>query len=282
MITVRERPLGRRWDSGSAEIGYVVICSAGENEDEVEAAVEAEAPESYRGFTRGKIAAEEINFDDDGDPCMWDVKVPYGVNGGSLVIPQTGEVQWSGTTAGGTQHITTSPLGIAAEVFRDPTAAAPPAGWGEAIGQTNDGVEGVDIVVPIFAFRATKYVAEDEWPSLMAAMAQLTGRVNNATWTADAATFAAGEVLFMGGTWAKRTDIEPNDYEVTLEFMASPNVDDLEIGGINSPTAIIKDGWQLLDVHFEHTETGGYMVQKPTIAAVHTVYGSGNFGALGV
>ncbi|MBX3378373.1 MAG: hypothetical protein KF678_15370 [Phycisphaeraceae bacterium] len=276
-INVAQRPLGREFDGSGARIGFIAFCDAGEDETAVIAAVEAEAPASYLGFSRGDVSATEIGFDDAGDASVWDVEVPYGRTGGTLIPPPTGTVVWSGTTAGGTQHITS---GLApGSTFTDPSVSTLPADWGLAIGATKDGIAGIDITVPVDAFRATKYIAAASWPALRAVIKAITGTVNDDAWNADGETFQAGEVLFLGATWAKRTEVDPPDYEVTFEFAASPNVVDLDIGGILD---IDKEGWDYLDLTYEDKEDEGFMVKKPIIATIHKVYRRANFGTLGL
>lgn len=283
-ITVKERPLGRSFSSNGAEIGYVVFCSDGESEEELEAAVLAEAPESYKGFSRGAISAQEINFDADGDPSMWDVIVPYGTRGGRLIPPPTGTIQWSGTTAGGTQHIKTPPdTAEATTVFSAPSAPAVDPDDGAVIGMVDGEIKGAEIVVPVKSFRATMYVAEDDWPALDAITIQLTGRVNNQVWQADKSIYQPGEVLFLGATHEKRTDVEPNDYAVTFEFAAKPTGLNVKIGkGADAITVTSHGGWDYLDIRYERKEGGSDIFQRPKRVFVHQVYRSGNFGALGL
>lgn len=278
MIDVKQRPLGKSWDEQSASIGYVVICTEGESEDEVEAAVFAEAPESYRGLVRAtKVKAEEINVGADGEPSMWDVVVSYGRISARLTPPVTGSVVWRGTTTGGTQHIT-SPL-YAGNAYTHPDVTELPEDWGYAIGPTKDGVGGLDIPVMADSFSATKYVAVEDWPALRAAIKSLTGKVNSEDWTADGELFEAGEVLFLGATYAKRTDVDPPDYEVTFEFAASPNDDDFDVGEI---TGIAKLGWEYLDITYEDRESEGFLYKVPIIATIHGVFRQGNFSGLGL
>jgi hypothetical protein len=278
-IQVEQRPLGKQFDGSGATIGFIAFCTDGESEDDVVAAVEAAAPSSYRGFSRGQVRAEEINIDDEGEAAVWDVEVPYGRAGGRLVPPPTGSVVWSGTTSGGTQHITS---GLAMQgVYTDPSITELPADWGQVIGATKDGIAGVDIVVPVDAFRATRYVAATAWPALRSNIKALTGTVNDSAWTADGEEFQAGEVLFMGATWAKRppSEVDPPDYEVVLEFAASPNVEGLAIGEIEG---IEKEGWDYLDLTYEDREDGGFFYKRPIIATIHQVYRRGNFAVLGL
>lgn len=275
-IDVRERPLGKRFDANSAEIGYIVICDAGEDEAAVNAAVLAEAPSSYMGLGRAeKASCEEINVDDEGEPSMWDVRVHFG----KITFrfpPSTGTVVWSGTTAGGTQHITT---GRSKGVSYPAPGLTVPADVGFAIGATKDGVAGVDIVVPVDSFRAVKYVDAASWATLRSVVKAITGCVNDDDWTADGETFAAGEVLFMGATWAKRTEVVPNDYEVTFEFAANPNQEDIDIGEV---TVDEKAGWDYLEVVYENREETAVSFQVPKYATVHEVYRAADFGALGL
>lgn len=296
MITVSQRPFGREFDSSGGRVGYLVVCTNGETEEQVEAAVEAEAPASQRGMPLSDIRAEEVNVDADGEPSMWDVEVRYG--GGRIAIfPQTGNIIWSGTTAGGTQRIThglkfreaITPVvgqyvrrGASFDAYHKPSVNVPDT-WG-AIGATKDGVAGADIVVPVDSFNAVKYVDAAEWPALRENIKLITGTINNAPWVADGEPFAKGEVLFLGATWAKRTEVEPNDYEVSFGFSAGHHLEDLVIGkiGKDEPPQIKKDAWDLLDVNFENTESEHMLVQEPLVATVHRIYRSANFGVLGL
>lgn len=294
-ISIYERPLSREFDNTSGRIGFLAIATEGETEAEIKAAVEAEAPATYASLPLNDVRAQEIdvNPDEAFGPLTWDVEVRYG--GRIAIFPQTGDVIWSGTTAGGTERIT---HGIK---FREDSTPGTydwegpsftawratdwpfPAKWG-AIGATKDGVAGVDIVVPIDSFQAVKYVPAEDWPTLKAACDALTGRTNNDTWTADAIEYAEGEVLFLGlGGWIKRNEFD--DYEVTFLFAAGKTITGIEIGDVPpEPPLIDKAPWDYLDITYEaHQESGDkVLIQRPVAVTVHRVYRSGNFGALGL
>jgi hypothetical protein len=276
-IAIDQKPNGREFNETSGSIRYIASCDAGEDDTEVKAAVEAEAPSSYMGLGRTGVFAQEINVDADGNPMTWDVRVDYGRRGGRLQIPQTGDIIWSGSTLGGTQRIT-SPLAPGTP-YTDPSVTELPEDWGNAIGVTKDSVEGADIVVPVDAFQATMYIRNRQWPIIRGYIKAMTGSVNDDDWEADGEDFEAGEVLFLGATWQKRTEVDPHDYEVTFHFAGSPNVEDLTVGGI---TVEEKQGWDYLDITYESEESGAFLIKKPIIATVHKVYRRSNFDLLGL
>jgi hypothetical protein len=134
-------------------------------------------------------------------------------------------------------------------------------------------VEGTDVTVPVYNFTETHYLPDSAVTgAYKAALFQLTGRVNNASFKG----FAAGEVLFLGASGAKRgTD----DWEITYRFAASPNVTGLAVGPI---TGITKLGWDYLWVRYADAEDENVLVKQPIAAYVERVYELGNFGALGI
>jgi hypothetical protein len=276
-IQIGQRPYQVEGDGSSGRIGYVATCTEGETLADAIAAVEADAPTSIEnGLSRQKLKYEEIGVNSDGDACQWYIDVPYGTINARLV-PTTGTVLWEFTTAGGTQHITSSLALIFA--YTDPSVSTLPAGWGGTIGATKDFIEGIDIVVPVYGKKATKYVSAGSINALKANLFALTGKTNDDVFVADGESFAAGEALLMGASGRKRTEVTPNDYEVTMEFMFNPNVTGLTIGGI---TGISKTGWQYLDITYEDREDSGFLFKMPIVASVHQVYKEGNFGALGL
>lgn len=278
MITVAQRPLGKEFDGSGGRIGYVVICDDGEVEEDVIEAVAAVAPSSYTGLARGKVSAKEINIDPaTGEPSMWDVEVPYGTNRARLVIP-TNTVVWSGTTTGGTAH---RGVGTVRGVqYTSPTGSVPEFA-GLVIGGTPDGVAGVDYQIRVFSARATKYVAATDINAHRAAAFALTGQVNSGSFSADGQAFAAGEVLFGGMSWTKRTEVEPNDYECVFEFTMAPNKTNWTLDGTDIIVAS-KTGWQLLEFIYEKKSADGFISQVVSYVNVQTIYESGDFSTLGL
>src|SRR5690606_2762089 len=134
---------------------------------------------------------------------------------------------------------------------------------------------GVDVTIPVYNFSETHYLAtEAVTGAYKAALFQLTGRVNNASFKG----FAAGEVLFLGASGSKRGK---DDWEITFKFAASPNASGLVVGEI---TGITKKGWEYLWVRYADAEDtdAHVLVKKPVAAYVEQVYPYGNFAGLGI
>jgi len=69
-----------------------------------------------------------------------------------------------------------------------------------AIGVTDTGVEGVEIVVPVYNFSETHYLPDGQvTQGYKLTLFGLTGKVNNGSFRG----FAAGEVLFLGASGSK-------------------------------------------------------------------------------
>lgn len=249
----------------SAELGYIVRGTA----DDLVArnAAQTGSPATYDGLARQNVQIEPLG------PQLWDVTVRYGSSdsGGN---PTPSEASFNFETGGGTQHITQSKDTVQARAASGSTAPD----FGGAIGVTADGVEGVDITVPVYQFSETHYFSD----------AQVTGAYKGAIFSCTGKTnaggfkgFAPGEVLFLGATGSKRGDGPDDDWEITFRFAASPNETGLSVGSI---TGISKKGWEYLWVRYADAEdTGsGAIIKKPIAAYVERVYDDANFGALGI
>jgi hypothetical protein len=278
-ITVEETPLGQHSDAQGAWIMYKARGSGPLSD--VRDAVIATAPATFMGFPRQVPELDEIAVDTDGDGVLWEVKVQYGGRT-RLVIPPTSTTVWSGDTTGGSQHVTNS-LSFSAYAQSGGTI---PDEFAGAIGATKDGVAGVDIVVPAYAFQAVKYIAAASFTAAFRRILRgLTGKVNAASWEVNGDTFAAGEALFLGAIWAERTTVSPADWEVTFKFSAKPNAHVDSVG----PVLVDDDvpGWNLLDVLYEDIAgtSGGTevtMVKQPLYVFSHKVYPDGDFSGLGL
>lgn len=301
MITIKERPLSREFDSTSAQIGYLVIADEAETEAQIRAAIEEEIPTTMASHKLRDVRCDEIqlNPDEAFGPLMWDVIARYGTRVAIFPLPPTGTVIWSGTTAGGSERIShglkfrenTVPgagsyrwLGESFTAWRVADWKFPTT-WG-AVGATKDGVAGVERVLPVNQFQAVKYVAAEDWEDLWEAAELLTGKTNDDEFIADVREYAIGEVLFLGLLgWTKRTEVDPADYEVTFGFAAGRKVTELKIGGVPAePPLIEKDPWDYLDVLFEPHQVSGevVMVQRPVAVTVHRIYEAGDFDVLGL
>lgn len=267
-IIVTEKFESRRstkGDNPSAELVYTV---RGTNDDlAARSAAEAESPDTYDGLPRQTVSVEPVGFE------LWEATARYAqAQGGGF--PQSGESVFSFDTGGGTQHITQSKQTISSHAA--PGATAPD--FKGAIGVTADGVEGVDITVPVYQFSETHYLPDSAvTQGYKATLFGLTGKVNNSAWKG----FNAGEVLFLGATGSRRGTTSDSDWEITFRFAASPNATGIAVGPIGG---ISKRGWEYLWVRYADAEDAGSqaIVKRPVAAYVERVYDEGAFSALGI
>ncbi len=264
-ISVAEKFDSRVSTSGqnaSVELRYVVF---GTDDDlAAKAELASESPTSYDSLPRQSIEIEPLAND------IWDGTVRYGENE-STEPPQTGESSFAFDTGGGSQHIThaRSTVGIYA-----PSGVTAPNFQG-AIGVTENGVEGVDITIPVYQFSETHYLPSGAVTlAYRGTLFNLTGKVNSAGFKG----LAAGECLFLGASGSKRGG---GDWEITYRFAGSPNMTGLSVGPI---TGISKGGWQYLWVRYADVEddSAKMLVKRPIAVYIEQVYDSGNLGALGI
>jgi len=223
-------------------------------------------PATYGVLSRRQIEVKPVHIDTtNADACIWDVTVQYGAKD----EPETGdEPTFSFDTTGGTQHITQSRQTIS----RTAASGTAPNFQG-AIGVTSNGVEGVDITVPVYAFTYTYYLEPAQvTQSFRLQIFALTGKVNSGTFRG----FAAGEVLFLGATGSIRRG---EKWEITFRFAASQNHTNINVGGITVPS---KKGWEYLWVKYtEQEDTAAQtLVQQPIAAYVERVYDEASFAPL--
>lgn len=266
MVTEKfESRKSTKGDNPSAELVYTV---RGTNDDlAARNAAETTSPATYDGQPRQSTSVEPV-----GDE-LWEAVVRYGkAQGGSL--PEPGENIFSFDTGGGTQHIAQSKETVSSHA---PSGSSPPD-FGGAIGVTADGVEGVDITVPVFQFSETHYFTNDQvTPSYKGTLFSLTGKVNSGAFKG----FQAGEVLFLGASGARRGTDPDDDWEITFRFAASPNAIGISVGDISG---ISKKGWEYLWVRYaDQEDTGSHaIVKRPVAAYVERVYDEGSFAGLGI
>jgi len=223
-------------------------------------------PATYGVLQRRSISLEPAHIDTtNADTCIWDVTVQYGPKD----EPEAGdEPTFSFDTTGGTQHITQSKQNISKTAA---SGAAPD--FKGAIGVTSNGVDGVDITVPVYAFTYTYYLApEAVTQNFRMQVFALTGKVNNSSFRG----FAAGEVLFLGATGSVRRG---EKWEITFRFAASQNRTNIPVGTITVPS---KKGWEYLWVKYaEQEDTAAQtLVQQPIAAYVERVYDEASFAPL--
>lgn len=275
MPTAREHAEQQRFSPQGGTRQY--WCDDAANIGEALAAVLAAAPASWTAAGHTLLlddkASEAFEIGDDG---------PYF--GVARYKPQefaslgAGESSFEFDTTGGTAHLSASFLTVAA--FGD---GADVEDNGNLIGVTQDGVEGVDVVVPAFAFQITKaFDVNDVDETYILILILMTGAVNNDTFTVttdDGITFdlEAGECLFLGARGGMRNGL----VEITFFFAGSLNVDELVIGDI---TVTDKRGWDYIWVRYRETTTidGKWLTKQPVHVYLEQVYEDGPFSTLGL
>ena len=252
--------------NGTRELRYVAMGSS----DDVTVRTEAETqlPTAYDGIGNRRIRVEPV----DSNHGLWEVTASFRTSD-TQPPPEAGDSSYSFDTTGGTQHVTQSRQTVAG--YGAPGIPAIPD-FDEAIGVTEDGVEGVDVTVPVFSYTETHFVpAASVTSGYVNTLFQLTGKVNASGFKG----FAAGEMLFLGASGSKRSS--EDFWEITYRFACSANATGLSVGPI---TGIDKKGWEYLWALYEDVEDGSAkrIVKRPVAAYVERVYDTGNFGGLGI
>lgn len=260
-VTIEEK-FGRVLSDDSAELTYIVRGT----DSDVTARSEllTTSPLTHNALKRDDAEVEELA------PNLWLGVVRYASSESSP--PQVGESSFAFETRGGTQHITQSLQTVGSYASGDIPAAPDFRG---AIGVTSDGVEGVDITVPVYTFTEAHFLSDATvTTAYKGTLYSLTGTVNDAGFKG----LAAGECLFLGAAGSKRGD---DPWEISFAFAGSPNVTGLSVGTISG---IAKKGWEYLWVRYQEAEdtTAKMLIRKPVAAYVERVYREGNFSALGI
>lgn len=243
----------------------------------------------FPGQPANQLQAESYTLDYLGDDA-WQLTVTY-VSRGADDDQQPSPLKRARSfdTSGGTAHITQQPE-YAAGTALGGRATSTERRYGEgapdqqgAIGVDGQNVQGVDIVVPALQWTetydvSTQYVTDDYIRRLSA----LTGCTNAASFR----SFAAGEVLFLGGTGSQDWDNQRGDspWSLSYRFVASPNADGttlprLKVGTIEN---IDKKGHEYLWVRYEDAVDQSLLLKRPKHVYVNQVYPSGDFSLLGI
>jgi hypothetical protein len=259
-ITVEEK-FGRVLSDNSAELTYIVRGTT--SDGDARTALLADSPTSHDGLVRDDAEVEEIANG------SWLGVVRYVAS--AQAEPEVGESSFSFETRGGTQHITQSLATIASYAPAGETAPD----FKGAIGVQSDGIEGVDITVPVFTFSETHHLAPGSVDNAYkSTLFSLTGKTNNAPFKG----LDTGEGLFLGAAGTRRGN---NPWEISFAFAGSPNVTGLTVGEI---TDIAKKGFEYLWIRYQEAEdaTAKMLVAKPVAAYVEKVYREGDFSQLGI
>jgi len=260
----RNRTEGEGANTASAELLFII---EGTEDDVVAMGILGlNAPFEFRELDRQELEIKRIA------EKTWLGTISYGETEGDKSELETGGSTFQFDTGGGTQHITQSFDTTRFSPTKDPDDIPDHKG---AIGVTDDGVDGVDIITPQYNFSETHFldvVLVTQVYKLI--MFNLTGRVNDD----DFKGFAAGECLFLGATGSRRSK---DDWSIQYKFSAVPNVTDLEFAGIKD---IEKKGHDYIWFPYEEEEdeTANRLRKKAIGAYVEKVYQDGDFELLGL
>jgi hypothetical protein len=228
-----------------------------EDESEVLALLEAEAPATAFGLVIESLQAEPIGAG------VW--------KGHARYVRLVDDSEYTFDTGGGTTKITQTLSTINSYA---PSGFTAPDYQG-AIGVSDDKVEGVEITTPTYQFSETHRFSDAfVLAGYQNLLFQMTGKVNNATFKG----LAAGECLFLGASGNKRGDTL---WSITFRFSGSQNVTGQTIGTI---TGIDKQGWDYLWVRYaDFLDSSAFaLVKRPIAVYVERVYRRADFSTLGI
>jgi len=269
-IVVAEKPDSRSFVTGGKNptIDLEFLITGSSSDADVKAALVTESPAMWGGLVRKTASVDPVNIDGSNeDNCIWEGVVHYVLPEKKEDPPETGDSSFSFDTGGGSQHITNS----IQTVHSYPNPGAP--SFDGAINVTDDGVQGVDITVPVYNFSETHILSDATVTTgYKYTLFSLTGKTNNDSFKG----FAPGECLFLGAAGSKRGE---GDWEVHFKFAASLNANDITIGSI---TGIVKKGWEYLWVRYKDKKDSAtnIPVKVPASVYVEQVYKEGNMANL--
>lgn len=222
----------------------------------------------YPGAAEMQLRAESYSVSYLGDDA-WQVQIEY-VKDGADDGTQPMKRARSFDTTGGTQHIT--------QAYSEQKYGSGAPDQDNAIGVDDNGVSGVDIVVPQLCWTETydvpnSYVTD----AYIKGVAGVTGKTNSGSFR----SFAAGEVLFVGCSGSQEWDDQKGrgPWSLSFRFVASPNVTGQTIGSV---TGISKKGHDYLWVRYESAVESQTLIKKPKHVYVNKVYDAAAFSALGI
>lgn len=216
----------------------------------------------------GGLVLQETQVIERMGPESWRFRARWG----RLAPNESGDSTYEFDTGGGTAHITQS-LNTLSGTPAPGVATAPD--FNGAIGVTSQGVEGVDIVVPVFNFSETHYIdAASVSGAYIATLYNLTGKVSSTSYKG----FAAGELLFKGAQGMLK---DWTTWQLKYNFAASENASSLAVGPITVP---LKRGWDYLWVAYAENEdaSAGHLVKRPLAAYVEQVHWMADLSLLGI
>lgn len=263
-IAFAELASSPRIETDSRERSFLATGSS--DEEDIKSAAESTLPFTDGGLGNRRIAVEPI----DSNQGFWEVRADYR-SSSPVTPPEVGQSAFEfeiGTTS---SHITQSKATVGGYA---PAGAPSMPDFDEAIGVTQDGVDGCDTLVPEARFSETHYLSSAfVTAAYRRTLRTLTGKVNSGAFR----DHAAGEVLFLGARGGKRANDDV--WEVTFSFATSDNATGLSVGAI---TGIAKGGWEYLWVYYEPVVSADRIALQPAFAYVERVYDSADFSALGI
>lgn len=253
-------------ESGRREIPYLVRGDGTSSEPgEAMAAAYADAPDTLDGFPKSGATVESLGG------YVYQVAIQYASP--SLAPFQRPPAEAPNrvvfSTRGGTINVKKSLETVYAVGRTDD----PPPSFGQLVNVTDDGVEGVDIVVPTHTKTITRYLDDDDVDEAFEnTIADLTGCVNDDTFLGR----AAGEVLFMGADSNPRGD---GVTEVVYEFLIRKNqtgivVDDLD--------PFDQKGHEYVWFRVRQASTAGGVILRPAYGYVERMYPDADLSDLGL
>ena len=205
---------------------------------------------------------------------FWVLDVHYGAlpdKQGSADFPN-GRVSFSFDTTGGTAHITQSKETISSHVL----AGVAPDHKG-AIGVTDNGPEGVDVIISQFSW-TEDWMLPIAYASFSGAVIvkAVTGRINSTAFRG----FGAGQVRFDGAVIAPSS----KNWEYATGSYRFTQSDDTADAMPLFKAGIAKAGWEYIwaESEKEEDDVAKRIVQPPVAAFVERVYDTANFGVWGI
>jgi len=206
---------------------------------------------------------------------IWDGSAKYG----PVKLPDAGDWTWDFDCTPENVHVTHGKEHIADYA---PSGMTAPNHQG-AIGVTQDGsIEGVDWYAPKFEWTEKHVLAytgiADAW-ALATNLATFAGCLNDATFRG----FAAGQVLFIGGSGGRSTT-RPGLFDLTVRFRGGFDVTGLTVGsGASEITGIAKKAWEYLWIESgPKADSAAGMLQVPKAAHVERMGDWVDFSELGI
>jgi hypothetical protein len=241
----------------------------------------------YPGQPLVRLRAESYSVEYQGDDC-WKVTIAYekiGADDASQTAPLKRARSFE--TTGGTRHVTNAldmNNGDVGERRYGPGGLNDAASFKGAINVDDNGVNGVDIVVPALSWTESYDVPSNYVTNAyIKNISSLTGSVNETAFR----SFQPGEVLFVGASgtheWDEQRGYGP--WSLSFKFVASPNV------GQTLPKAKIGDianveayGHEVVWVRYatDADATKNQLVRLPVAVYCNRVYPDGDFSKLGI